>query len=180
MVGVGLSMLLTGAALITLFVAWLPEDNTILGTALVGSLLVMGGTALAIAGGLVVAGSRPGVAVPVGIAAGLVAFLVATSGGVIDPLSALRPQLAVALIVLIVSALLVLRRPDALAPVLAGLLVAALSVALIVVRGPDDWASASQTLKLYSFPALALCGLLDLLILGIWRDHQSTAGQAPL
>jgi hypothetical protein len=179
MVGVGLSALLTGAALSTLFVAWLPEDDTILGTALVGGLLVMDGTALAVAGGLVMAGRRPGTAIPAGIVAGLVAFLVATSGGVIAPLAALRPQLAVALIVLIVSASLVLRRPDALAPVLAGLLVAALSVALIVFRGPDDWASASQTLKLYSFPALALCGLLDLLILDIWRHHRSTAGHAP-
>jgi hypothetical protein len=177
MMGVGISILLTGTALMTLFVIWLPEDNTILGTALVGGLLVMCGTALALAGSLIVAGVHQGGAIPVGIAAGVVAFLVATSGAVIAPLAPLRPQVAVALIVLIVSAGLALRRPDVLAPMLAGVLVAGLTVALIVVRGPDDWASASQTLKLYSFPALALCGLLDLLILDLWRDDsRSTAG----
>src|SRR5689334_7701878 len=34
MLGVGVSVLLTGTALITLYVVWLPQDNTILGTAL--------------------------------------------------------------------------------------------------------------------------------------------------
>src|SRR5437764_14771704 len=46
MLGVGLYALIIGTTFVTAFPLWLPTDDTILGTALVGALLAMVGTAL--------------------------------------------------------------------------------------------------------------------------------------
>jgi hypothetical protein len=45
------------------------------------------------------------------------------------------------------------------------------TVAVLVVRGPGDWASASHSLKLYSFPILLMAVGLSLALIDIVRGR---------
>ena len=165
LVGAGACALIAGAALLTLFPRWLPSDNGILGTALLGGLLMAAGTSLALSGALALAGvRRPGAI----LLASLLAFVAATGGGMIAPLSAIQsPWLVVAAVGL--GALLPNRtRLPALArPLALGAAGGLLALVVLLVRGPGDWATASRSLRLYSFPVVVLVWAAGLLIVDL-------------
>jgi hypothetical protein len=151
--GVGLYALIIGTTFTTVFPLWLPEDDTILGTAFVGALLAMVGTALAIASALTVIGRTTATAQTIGWLCGVVAFLAAGVGGMIAPAALVRPQVIVLLLVAAAVGLLTRHRGQMiLQPLLLRAAATILTILVLVVRGPGDWASASDTVKLYSFP----------------------------
>ena len=157
LVGAGLSALALGVAFLTVFPIWLPSDNTILGTALLGGLLAMAGTGMALSGATVLGGRTVRSGLGVGLATGAVAFLLNTASGMVAPLAALHLPVILALAVLVGVLLLARPRLDALAaPCLLAALGAALTVGLLLARGPGDWATASDTVRLYGFPEIVL------------------------
>ena len=174
MLAVGLHVLVVGTALITAFPIWLPQDNTILGAALLGSLLVMIGSGLAVSSSLLARGVASSATTGAGLLVGFAALLVATAGGVIAPAAALRPQIILA--VLVVLGVVALAGPSR-RPLIAVLLVAALAngsaVAALLLRGPGDWASGSDTVKLYSFPIVVIVGAVSLLIIDLFPPTPS-------
>lgn len=181
LLGVALYALMVGVTFITIFPIWLPQDDTILGTALVGGLLTTMGTMTALASALILAGRSTMMAIWVGVIAGLLAFVGSTAGGMIAPAAALRPQIVVLLLVLLGVALCA--RREALRPALFAGVGTILTIAVLVARGPGDWASASTTVKLYSFPifviGLAISALIyDLLQTGGHGGRDASAGRA--
>jgi len=154
MLGGGLYALPVGVAFVTVFPLWLPQDDTILGAAFVGGLLMLAGTVLALAGALILAGRRATIAIGTGVAAGLLAFVGALAGGAIGGATVLRPQVIV--LVFVVLAVALIARRAMLRPILSAAVGAALTSAVLLLRGPGDWASASTTVKLYSFPVILM------------------------
>lgn len=76
----------------------------------------------------------------------------------------------VAVPLLLVSAILVLRQRQGQALVRALCLAAGAcitTIGVLLVRGPGDWASASPTIRLYSFPLIVMAVALCLLILDL-------------
>jgi hypothetical protein len=156
MLAVGLYILIIAAAIGTLFPFWLPQDNTILGSALLAGVLAGVGAGVALASaaalGQSVTAGRLAIAIVGGV---LLAFVLVTAGGMAYPLAQVRlPIVVVALVGLVVARYAWHRRQRLRRPLLQVMAGAAATIALLVIRGPDDWASASGSLKLFSFPIL--------------------------
>ena len=168
MLAVGLYQLAVAAALSTVYPLWLPSDNTVLGSALLAGVWAGIGTLVAFASAAVLANSSSRTTfVVAGIVAAIV-FVVVTAGGMVSPLFRLQtPVLTPA--VLAVAALLVARQqPTGLVqPVLLAAACAAATVAVLLLRGPGDWASASTSVKLYSFPILLMAVGLSLMLIDL-------------
>ena len=172
--GVGLYALIIGTTFITVFPLWLPEDNTILGTALVGGLLAMVGTALAIASALALVGWPTVTAQTLGWLCGVVAFLAALPGGMIG--TAVLPNLHVIVLLLVVAAVGLLTRHQGQMirqPLLLSAAATILTILVLVVRGPGDWASGSDTVKLSSFPLILMGIAISLAILQVTAHGRS-------
>ncbi len=169
-VGVGLYLVVVGAAVGTVFPIWLPSDNTILGSAVLAGLLTGVGTGLTLAGGAGLGGRpRPGMAAAC-VAGGVLAFLAVTAGGMVYPLAQLRLPVVVAALVTIGVLPLVWRwRQLVVLPLAVAVAGAVVTVAALVARGPGDWASASTSIKLYSFPIVLLALVVSLIILNSSR-----------
>jgi hypothetical protein len=175
LVGVGLYLLMVASAVSTAYPRWLPSDNTILGSALLAGVLAGVGAYLTLAGAAVMAGWSSLRMSGVGAAGGVLAFLPVTVGGMVAPWVRLQiPFLVVA--AMAAAALLLawrgrrrLRRPLAVA--MAG---GVCTVAVLLARGPGDWASASTSVKLYSFPIVVMALGISLAILDVvaWPDRQ--------
>jgi hypothetical protein len=161
MLGVGLYILAVGTAFITVFPIWLPEDDTILGTAFLGALLAMIGTVLAVAASMIMRGRAAHRALGIGAAWGLLAFVLALASGAIAPVATLHAQFVLPAIVLISIVPLTRRQPALLVrPLLLSAAATALTLATLLMRGPGDWASSSTSVKLYSFPIVVMgCAL---------------------
>ena len=158
MLGVGLYLLVVAGAIGTLFPLWLPQDNTILGLAVLSGLLAAVGAALAFTSATILADS-PSLSRlhATSAAAGSLAFLVVTAGGLVHPLAQLHaPLLFVAVVGLSAAALVRHQLRSLIRPLLLTLASATVTILMLLVRGPDDWASASGSLKLYSFPILVM------------------------
>jgi len=166
-VGLGLYVLIVAAAVSTAYPVWLPSDDTILGSALLAGVLAGVGARLALAGAAVLAGwpaFRRGL---VGVAGGLLAFLLVTVGGIVAPLPRLQvPLLVVAAMAVAAVVLARRRRAAVMRPVAAALAGGACTVAVLLARGPGDWASASTSVKLYSFPIVVMALTIGLATLG--------------
>ena len=161
-IGAGLYALAAGVAFLIVFPTWNPSDNAILGTALLGGLLAMAGTGLALAGAAVLAGRSTDTGVAVGFGAGFVAFLLFTASGMVWPLFALHLPIVLAIVVLGGVLLVARRRLVALAaPVLLAALGTALTVGLLVARGPGGWAGPVASLCLYVMGVAIALGILD-------------------
>jgi len=166
-VGAGLYTLVVGTTFLTAFPIWLPTDDTILGTALLGGLLAMAGSGLALAGAAVL-GGRTGGGLGLGIGTGFVIFLLATASGMVWPLAALHLPVIFTLIVVGSVLLLARWRLSALAaPSLLAALGTVFTVGLLLVRGPGDWASASDSVRRFGFPEIVLVVALGLGILDL-------------
>jgi hypothetical protein len=180
--GVGLYSLIIGTTFITVFSFWLSEDDIVLATAFVGALLAMVGTALAIASALTLRGRPTAMAQTVGwlcgvvgflavmprVMPGLVAFLATSPSGTIGP--AVLPNLHVIVLLLVVAAAGLLTRHRGqviLQPLLLSAGGTILTILDLVVRGPGDWASGSDTVKLYSFPMIVMGVAISLAILQV-------------
>lgn len=172
MLAVGLYVLIVAAAIGALFPLWLPHDNTVLGSALLAGTLAGVGAALALASVATLADSASMWRRAGANAGGILAFLLVTAGGMVYPLVQLRLPLVVAALVGLVVAPGAWRQRKRLGwPLLRMLAGAAATVALLVVRGPGDWASASGSLKLFSFPILILALGISLAITA-WPRRQ--------
>jgi hypothetical protein len=172
--GVGLYALIIGTTFVTVFPLWLPQDNTILGTVLIGGLLAMVGTALAIASALALVGWPTVTGQTVGWLSGVFAFLAAMPGGMIGPVVLLRPPVIVLLLVVAAVGLLMRHRRQMIRqPLLLSAAAAILTILVLVVRGPGDWASASNTVKLYSFPLIVMGIAISLAILQMTAPGRS-------
>ena len=172
--GVGLHSLIIGTTFIAVFSFWLSEDDIILDTAFVGGLPAMVGTALAIASALTLIGRPTATAQTVGWLSGVVAFLAGGPGGMIGP--AVLPNLYVIVLLLVAAAvgLLTRRRGQMiLQPLLLSAGGTILTILDLVVRGPSDWASGSDTVKLYSFPMIVMGIAISLAILQITAPGRS-------
>jgi hypothetical protein len=167
-VGAGLYVLAVGVALQTLFPIWLPSDDTILGSALLGGLLATVGSGMALAGAATLAERSGNAVVAFGCGGGFIALLLFTIAGMAWPL----PIIQVPALLAIVIFLTVLRLARHDLPLLkrSGLLAflgIVLSVGFLLIRGPGDWASASDTIRLFSFPIMVMAcaialGIVDL------------------
>jgi hypothetical protein len=136
---VGLYLLSLAAGIATLFPIWLPEDDTILGSAVLAGLLAAVGAGLTFRRW--------------GVPAGTLAFIVVTASGWMSPLARIHTGL---LAMLVLIAYLVWRhRPD-LSELLWVGVASVLTLAVLILRGPDDWASSSRSVKLYSLPVLLI------------------------
>jgi hypothetical protein len=185
--GVGLYSLIIGTIFITVFSFWLPEDDIILATAFLGALLAMVGTALAIASALTVRGRPTAMSQTVGWLCGVVAFLAAmprfmpgvvllagNPGGMIG--TAVLPNLHVIVLVLVVAAVGLHTRHRGqmlLQPLLLSAAATILTILVLVARGPGDWASGSDTLKLYSFPLIVMGIAISLAIVQVTAPGRS-------
>src|SRR5919202_4287309 len=186
--GVGLYSLIIGTTFITVFSFWLPEDDIILATAFVGAVLTMVGTALAIASALTLRGRPTAMAQTVGwlsgvvaflaalprVVPGVVAFLATSPGGMIGPV--VLPHLHVIVLLLVVAAVGLLTRHRGRMirqPLLLSAAATILTILVLVVRGPGDWASGSDTLKLYSFPLIVMGIAISLAILQVTAPERS-------
>jgi len=175
MLGVGLYLVVVAGAIGTLLPAWLPQDNTILGSALLAGLLAAAGTGLASISTLILVGS-PSTArlVGAGSASAVGALLVVMAGGMVSPLAQLRLPLLVAALVGLSVLLPTRRQWRRLAwPLLLMLGGGAVTLAALVMRGPGDWASASDSVRLYSFPILLMALGISLTILMGWGSPPS-------
>ncbi len=162
LLGVGLYLLLVAAAFAVLFPRWLPTDNAILGAALLAGLLAAAGAGLALAGAALLGGRSAAI----GGAGALLAFLGVTAGGLVGPLVRLHVPLLVIAVVSGGVALLAWRRRRHLArPLLLAVVGAAVTALVLAARGPGDWATASTSAKLYSFPIVLLALGVGLAIL---------------
>ena len=157
LVGVGVYSLIVAGVVSVIYPRWLPSDNTILGTALLAGVWAGVGANLALASAAVLAGwsslSRSAVS---GVGAVVTFFLVAI-GGMVWPLAA--QQLPVLSVVAVIAAALGVsrgRRLRLVYPLVLALVGSVGTVAVLLVRGPGDWASASSSVKLYSFPILLM------------------------
>ena len=178
--GIGLYSLIIGSTFVTVFPLWLPEDNTILGTALVGGLLAMVGTALTIASALALVGWPTAMAQTVGWLSGVVAFLAAMPGGMIGPAVLVRPPVIVLLLVVAAVGLLTRHQGQMIRqPLLLSAAATILTILVLVVRGPGDWASASDTVKLYSFPVIVMGSAISLAILQVSAPGRSLPRSRP-
>ena len=186
--GVGLYALIIGTTFVTVFSLWLPEDDIILDTAFVGALLAMVGTALAIASAQTLSGRPTATAQTVGwlsgvvaflavmprVMPGLVAFLATSPSGSIG--LAVLPNLHVIVLLLVVAAVGLLTRHRGrmiLQPLLLSAGGTILTILVLVVRGPGDWASGSDTVKLYSFPLIVMGIAISLAILQVTAPGRS-------
>lgn len=167
-IGAGLYVLVVGAAIQIIFPIWLPSDDTVLGSAVLGSLLATLGTGLALAGATTLA-ERSGTAVfAFGCGGAALALLLFTIGGTVWPLAIL--QVPAILAIVVVSYVLRLARRALLQLKIPGVLACVgivLSVSLLLIRGPGDWASAADTIRLFSFPIVVMgcavaLGIIDL------------------
>jgi hypothetical protein len=136
---VALYLLVISAAIATVFPLWLPEDDTILGSALLAGVLAAVGAALSLNRWAV-----PG---------GGLAFITVTASGWVAPLAHL--YLAVVSVSLFIAYVLWRVRPER-RTVLWVVAASVFTAVVVVLRGPDDWASASTSVKLYSFPVLLI------------------------
>ena len=191
--GVGLYSLIVGTTFVTVFSLWLSEDDIVLDTAFVGGLLAMVGTALSIASALTLIGRPTATAQTVGWLSGVVAFLAAMPrfmpgvvflaggpGGMIGP--AVLPNLYVIVLLLVAAAvgLLTRRRGQMiLQPLLLSAGGTILTILDLVVRGPGDWASGSDTVKLYSFPMIVMGVAISLAILQVTAPGRSLPRGSP-
>jgi hypothetical protein len=172
--GIGLYSLIVGTTFVTVFPLWLPEDNTILGTALGGALLAMVSTALAIASELALVGWPTVTAQTVGWLSGVVAFLAAMPGGMIGLAVLLHPHVIVLLLVVAAVGLLTRHRGQMIRqPLVLSTAGTIFTILVLVVRGPGDWASASDTVKLYSFPLIVMGIAISLAILQVTAPGRS-------
>ena len=186
--GVGLYSLIIGTTFITVFSFWLSEDDMVLETAFLGGLLAMVGTALAIASALTLSGRPIATAWTVGWLCGLVAFLVVmprVMPGLVAFLAtspsgtiglAVLPNLHVIVLLLVVAAVGLLTRHRGqmiLQPLLLSAGGTILTIFDLVVRGPGDWASGSDTVKLYSFPLIVMGIAISLAILQVTAPGRS-------
>jgi hypothetical protein len=136
---VGLYLLVISAVIATVFPLWLPEDDTILGSALLAGVLAAVGAALGL----------DRLRVP----AGVLAFMTVTASGWVAPLAHL--YLAAVCVTLFIAYVLWRVRPER--PLVLWVVAASIFTAVMVVlRGPDDWASDSTSVKLYSLPVLSI------------------------
>jgi hypothetical protein len=150
-IAMGVYLVIVAAAIGTLFPLWLPEDDTIIGSAVLAGELAGVGAALVLAGA-----ERSGAIV---IGGGVLVFLVVTAGGMVDPLARLHVPVIVAPVV---TAYAVWRRTTDAWPLI--IVAAVATIGVLALRGPDDWASGSHTLKLYSLPILLLATGFSLVI----------------
>ena len=166
LLGVGLYLLGLAGALSTAFPVWLPEDDTILGSAVLAGLLAGVGALLSLASAETLAGALPSHRTTLAAIGGGLAWLVVTAGGLVASLFQLHLPLV---LLVLLGAIAVLRswplRRLFGRPLLVALAGAVATVALLLLRGPDDWAAASRTLKLYSFPILLIAVGTSLAIL---------------
>ena len=178
--GVGLYSLISGITFVTVFARWLSEDDIILDTAFVGALLAMVGTALAIASALTLIGRPTPMAQTVGWLCGVVAFLAVGAGGINVPVPLVRPQVIVLLLVVAAVGLLTRHRGQMiLQPLLLSAAATILTILILVARGPGDWASGSDTVKLYSFPLIVMGIAISLAILQVTAPGRSLSRGRP-
>lgn len=172
----GLYLLVVGAAVGAAFPIWLPEDDTILGSALLAGALAGMGTAVTVGGAAAAAGAARPASVALAAAGGVLAFLTVAAGGMAAPLARLHLPLAVPALVALGAAPTLWRGRRRLARPLAVAAVGAVgTVAALLARGPGDWAAASTSAKLYSFPIVLLAGAISLIIM----DSDQPAPPAP-
>jgi len=180
LLGVGLYLLGLAGAVSTAFPVWLPEDDTILGSAVLAGLLAGVGALLSLASAEALAGASPARRSTVAAVGGGLAWLVVTAGGLVAPLFQLHLPLA---LIVLLGAVAVLRswtqRQQIGRPLLVALAGAVATVALLLLRGPDDWASASRSLKLYSFPILVIAVGTSLAILSTTARRTRSPSAAP-
>lgn len=154
---VGIYWCIMAAAFATVFPLWLPEDNTILGSAVLAGVLAAVGAGLALGSAALLAGHASAAVTLVASSGAALSFLVVLAGGVAYPLAQLRLPVIVTLVVVLLALRVAgrgrLPSTSSIALVVAGSLA---TIGLLIVRGPADWASASTSLKLYSFPILVL------------------------
>ncbi|MBV9355918.1 MAG: hypothetical protein JO023_10365 [Chloroflexi bacterium] len=168
LVGVGLYLLVVAGAVSTAYPLWLPSDNTILGSALLAGVLAGVGAYLALAGAAVLASWPSSRVAVVGAAGGVLAFLLVTVGGMVAPVWRLQvPLLVVAAMAMAALLLAGRRRPRVGRPLAAALAGGVCTVAVLLARGPGDWASASTSVKLYSFPIVVMALGLSLAMLDV-------------
>lgn len=173
LLGVGVYLLLVAGAVSTLFPVWLPSDDTILGSALLAGLL--GGVAanIALASAAMLAGWRPLKVSAAGIASGIVAFLLVTAGGMISPLFEVHIPLVTVAAAIGLALLLATRRGSLPWRSLGVAILGGIAtVAILMLRGPGDWASASTSVKLYSFSILVMAAGISLVVADGERERR--------
>lgn len=180
MLGVGVYLLMVASAVSTIYPMWLPDDDTILGSAVLAGLWAGVGANLALASAAILAGwSSTRMSIISGIG-GVLTFLLVTTGGIVWPLFQLKIPLvaivAAAIAALVIAHSLGLRLVHPIVLALAG---GAGTLAVLLGRGPGDWASASHSLKLYGFPILLMAigvsmALIDIVRGGNWPLDRGT------
>ncbi len=152
---VGLYIVVVAVAIGTLLPLWLPQDNTVLGSALLAGVLAGVGTSIALVSAAVLADSTSVAARATAGAGGVLVFLLVTAGGMVYPLLQLRLPLLVLAVVALVVVRGAWRQRQRLRWLLLQMLAgSAVTITLFVLRGPDDWSSASRSLRLFSLPIL--------------------------
>jgi len=138
-----------------------------LGSALLAGVLAGVGAGLASASAEILANSASAGWLAAAGIGGILAFLLVTAGGVVYPLAQLRlPLVVVVLVGLVVGRTVWSQRERSGWPFLQVVLGAAVTIALLVIRGPEDWASASASLRLFSFPILTVALGISLAVTG--------------
>jgi hypothetical protein len=170
MLGVGVYVLIVASAVSTVYPLWLPSDNTVLGSALLAGIWAGVGANLALASAAVLAGWSASNRFILSGVGGVLAFLFVTAGGVVSPLFRLQvPLLSSTAVALSAPAIARAERRRLVYPLALALIGSAGTIAVLLARGPDDWASASLSLKLYSFPIVLITlgvslGLMDVVL----------------
>jgi hypothetical protein len=153
MLGVGVYLLAVACAVSTIYPMWLPEDDTILGST--GRLVGGGRRQSALASAAILASwSSTRTSIVSGIG-GVLTFLLVAMGGIDWLLFQLHiPLVAIAAVAIAALAIVHHKGPQLVQPIILALAGGVGALAVLLWRGPGDWASASSSLKLYSFPIL--------------------------
>jgi hypothetical protein len=168
MLGVGVYLLMVASAVSAIFPLWLPDDDTILGTALLAGLWAGVGANLALASAAILANWSSTRTFLLSKIGGVLTFLLVTIGGMDWPLFHL--QMPLVTIAAAATAALVIAHHQGVRlvqPVILALVGGVATLAMLLGRGPGDWASASNTLKLYSFPILLMAVGVSLALIDI-------------
>jgi hypothetical protein len=182
LLGLGLYLLIVAGAVSTAYPLWLPSDDAILGSALLAGVLAGAGASLALSSAAVLAGWPASSRVVVGRAGGLLAFLLVTLGGMVAPLPRLQVPLLVVAVFAMAALLLARRgRTPVTRPLAAAIAGGSATVAVLLARGPGDWASASTSVKLYSFPIALMALGIGLAMFDVTprRDRQPASVTLP-
>jgi hypothetical protein len=173
-------LLVVAGAVSTIYPMWLPQDDTILGSALLAGVWAGVGANLALASAAVLAGWSSTRTSLVSGTGAVVALLLVTVGGMVWPL--FQPQIPLLTIVAVTVMALVVardRRLRLVRPVVLALVGGAGTLALLLLRGPGDWASASSSMKLYSFPILLMAIGVSMALIDIVRSSDRPLGRDP-